>query len=96
MLGTYRVVALDPRRAGGFDQRRHPRRSRATAPRALFKLVVRQGDQVVEEYDRLNTGRGKANVATAVNAASKLIRIEETATGAAVEAPEHRRRASTC
>ena len=51
--------------------------------RALFKLVVRQGDQVLEEFDRLNTGRGKANVATAVNATSKVIRIEETATGAA-------------
>jgi phage tail sheath protein FI len=42
---------------------------------------------VLEEYDRLNTGRGKANVATAVNASSKVIRIEETATGSSVESP---------
>ena len=65
-------------------------------PTGSFKLVVRQGDQVVEEYDRLNTGRGKANVATAVNAASKLIKIEETATGASVEAPGAGLHASAC
>ena len=85
---------------GGRARRRHRRRapsaststaSRVRAPEGLFKLVVRQGDQVLEEYDRLNTGRGKANVATAVNAASKVIRIEETATGAVRRGAEPRR-----
>ena len=90
MLGTYRVVALDAGAAGGLHQRRHPRRRGRGRRRALFKLVVRQGDQVLEEYDRLNTGRGKANVATAVNAASKVIRIEETATGAVRRGAEPR------
>ncbi len=66
------------------------------APDGPFKLVVRQGDQVLEEYDRLNTGRGKANVATAVNAASKLIKIEETATGAVDRGTQPRAPASAC
>ncbi|WP_111765072.1 phage tail sheath family protein [Nakamurella deserti] len=86
MLGSYRVVALD---AGtpdgslavdiqGVD---------GDAPDGSFKLLVRRGDQIVEEYDRLTTGRGKSNVATAVNAASSTIRIEETTTTAAAAAP---------
>ena len=35
----------------------------------MFKLLVKQGGQTVEEYDRATTGRGKQNVATMVNAA---------------------------
>ena len=37
----------------------------------MFKLVVKRGGQVVEEFDRLTTNRGKQNVATIVNAESK-------------------------
>jgi len=86
MLGTYRVVALDSNvPEGQLSVDIHG--VEGEAPEGTFKLVVRQGDQVLEEFDRLNTGRGKANVATAVNATSKLIKIEETASGAAVEAP---------
>ena len=88
MLGTYRVVALDAGAAEGAITVDDPRPSRATRRRGHVQAASSaQGDQVLEEYDRLNTGRGKANVATAVNAASKVIRIEETATGAAVERP---------
>ena len=86
MLGTYRVVAIDGGTPdGSLTIDIHG--VEGEAPEGSFKLVVRQGDQVLEEYDRLTVGRGKANVATAVNAASKVIRIEETATGAAIEAP---------
>ena len=86
MLGTYRAVALDAGAAEGSITV-DVYAVEGDGAEGLFKLVVRQGDQVLEEFDRLNTGRGKANVATAVNATSKVIRIEETATGAAVEAP---------
>jgi len=86
MLGTYRIVALDAGTGEGtLSVDIHA--AEGEGAEGLFKLVVRQGDQVLEEYDRLNTGRGKANVATAVNATSKVIRIEETATGQSVEAP---------
>ena len=47
----------------------------------LFKLLVKRNGEVVEEYDRVTFARGKQNVATVVNAASKLITVEETATG---------------
>ena len=48
------------------------------SPEGSFKLLVKRGEEVLEDHDRLNTGRGRQNVATAVNAASKLINIEDT------------------
>jgi phage tail sheath protein FI len=41
-----------------------------------FRLEVRRGDEVVENYDNLTVRRGKQNVATVVNNASRLITIE--------------------
>jgi phage tail sheath protein FI len=43
----------------------------------MFRLVVKQGGEQKEEFDRATTGRGRQNVATMVNQGSKLIRIEE-------------------
>src|SRR5690349_19277125 len=63
MLGTYRVLAIDSAAAdGSISVDVHG--VEGDGAEGLFKLTVRQGDQVVEEFDRLNTGRGKANVAT--------------------------------
>ena len=42
----------------------------------MFRVVVKQLGEQVEEYDRVTVGRGKSNVATVVNAASALIRVE--------------------
>ena len=53
----------------------------------MFKLVVKRGGQVVEEFDRVTTNRGKQNVATIVNAESKTIKIEDVGTGA-IEKPD--------
>jgi phage tail sheath protein FI len=50
-----------------------------------FKLVVKQGGKVVETFDDVSAGKGKANVATAVKAQSKTIVIEEA--GGALAAP---------
>ncbi|MGH2719269.1 MAG: phage tail sheath family protein, partial [Actinomycetota bacterium] len=52
-----------------------------------FRLVVRQDGQQVEEFDKVTTKRGKQNVATLVNAQSKLIRIEETGPAGSLEKP---------
>jgi len=56
------------------------------APDDSFKLVVKRGNRVEEEHDKVTTKRGKQNVVTMVNAQSKLIRLEEllapTAAGA--------------
>ncbi len=86
MLGGYRFVALD---AGTPDGQLTVDISavEGDSPEGTFKVVVRQGDQVLEEFDRLNTGRGRQNVATLINAASKLVKVEEAATGAALVAP---------
>src|SRR5512144_3039118 len=43
---------------------------------ATYKLVVKAGDQV-EEHEGLTLKKGRANVATKVNAASKLVKLEE-------------------
>ncbi len=47
----------------------------------MFKLVVKRQGETVEEFDRVNLGRGKANVATVVNATSETIHIEEVTPG---------------
>ena len=44
-----------------------------------FKLVIKQAGKVVETFDNVTSGKGKANVATVVKAQSKVISIEETA-----------------
>jgi len=47
----------------------------------MFKVVVKRNGEQVEEFDRASFAKGKQNVVTMVNAASKLINVEETAPG---------------
>jgi phage tail sheath protein FI len=58
----------------------------ATPSDDSFKVVVRRNGQVAEEFDGLTTKSGRQNIATKVNADSKLIRLIQTATGA-IERP---------
>lgn len=44
----------------------------------VFKLVVKRGDQELESFDNLITGRGRQNAVTVVNQQSQLIELEET------------------
>jgi phage tail sheath protein FI len=48
-----------------------------------FKLIVKKGNKVEETFDNVTTKKGRQNVATIVNAQSKLIRVEDL--GVAVE-----------
>ncbi len=89
MLGGYRVIALD----GGTDnappvtvQVADP--SGEDPPEASFKLVVKRGNKVEETFDPVTTAPGKENVVTVVAERSKLIRIEETTTGASLAKPD--------
>ena len=50
-----------------------------------FRLVVKRGDQELENFDNLVTGRGRQNVATIVNAHSNLIQLEETSVRGAIQ-----------
>ena len=85
ILGSYRVVAqsdaddelsVEVVAAGGDEPTEE-----------MFKLLVKQGFEVREEFDRATTGRGKQNVATMVNAGSALIRMEDASPGSAAERP---------
>ena len=78
---------------GGRAQGRHRARHRRGRPRspsrpakdggdATYKLVVTAGDQT-EEHEGLTLKKGRANIATKVNAASKLIKIEDVSRVAA-------------
>ena len=48
----------------------------------MFRLVIKRNGEMVEEFDRASFGRGKQNVVTMVNAASKTISVEDTGSGA--------------
>ncbi|MDQ3152912.1 MAG: phage tail sheath subtilisin-like domain-containing protein [Actinomycetota bacterium] len=92
-LGGYRVTALD---GGTSSASSTPQITVQVAdpggenpPEGSFKLVVKRGNKVEETYDPVTTARGKDNVVTAVTERSKLIKIEETATGAALAKPEN-------
>src|SRR3954449_5623102 len=61
--GTVEVELTEEPKAGDADQ--------------SYRLVVRAGSES-EEYDGLTLKKGRTNLATKVNASSKLIKIEET------------------
>lgn len=52
-----------------------------------FRLVVKQGGRVVEEFDGLTTKKGSQNAVTVVNAQSQFIRIEEATSTGTLEKP---------
>jgi phage tail sheath protein FI len=87
-LGVYRVVALQPGAAGN-DITVEVADATPTegGPEDAFKIVVKRAGKVEETFDNLTTKRGKQNAATVVNAQSRLIRLEEIATGGALERP---------
>jgi phage tail sheath protein FI len=90
-VGSYRVRALEGGAAGNditveISEIKPTAETEGDASE-LFKLVVRRGNRVEETFDNLTTKRGKQNAATVVNAQSKLIRLEEMGTGAALERP---------
>jgi len=53
----------------------------------MFRLLVKRGNDVVEDFDRATVTRGRQNVLTMVNNASKVIRIEEVPGTGALERP---------
>ena len=50
-----------------------------------YTVQVKRGTETVETFEGLTTKRGKTNLATAVNAQSKLVRVEEVAKAGTVE-----------
>lgn len=87
VLGGYRVVALESG-DGRSDISVEVTASDGQASEDAFKLVVKVGGKVQETFDNVTTKRGKDNIVTAVKQRSKLITIEEAATGKAVARPQ--------
>jgi phage tail sheath protein FI len=88
-VGAYRVSALEAGSAGNelsVEVVVDPP-AEGAPPDDSFKLHVKRGNRVEERYEGLTTKKGKQNAVTMVNAQSKLIRLEELATGAALERP---------
>jgi len=83
----YRVTAIQAGPEGNevTVEVSHPEGEGASADN--FNLVVKSGGRVMETFENLTTKRGRQHAATVVNAQSKLIHLEEVATGAALERP---------
>ncbi len=79
-LGNYRVVALDPA-VSDNSIAVEVQAADGDAPEGSFKLVVTRGGQVVEEHNGVTTARGKTNVQTVVNAASRTVKLESSGHG---------------
>jgi uncharacterized protein len=86
-LGNYVVRALDGGVPSGAITVEVAEAGGEAPSEDMFKVVVRQNGEVKEEFDRATNGRGKTNVATMVNATSKLIKLEEAPAGGQLERP---------
>lgn len=76
---TVEVAPADRGAEGGGDDN--------PTPDGAFKLVVKEGDRVLEEHGPVNVIKGDQNVVTVVNARSKVIRLEEKTTGGELAKP---------
>jgi phage tail sheath protein FI len=84
LLGNrFRAVSLDAGAAPGSIEVEVTEAGGDAPTDEMFKVLVKQGGQVVEEFDRATVARGRQNVVTMVNAGSKVIRIEEVGSGTA-------------
>jgi hypothetical protein len=85
-VGAYRVSALEGGPAGN-DLVVEVTDAEEGQPPETFRILVKRGDKTEETFDNLTTKKGRQNAVTVVNAASTLIKLEEVATGAALERP---------
>jgi Bacteriophage tail sheath protein len=86
-LGAYRVLAVEPGATGNDLTVETILPTGDDAAPDSFTLVVRRGGRTEETFENLTTKRGRQNAVTVVNAQSRLIKLEELATGAAMERP---------
>jgi len=89
MLGGLRVAALESSGQGSTITVEVADPVGDPPPEDAFKLVVKRGNKIEETYDAVTTRRGKDNVVSQVKEKSKLIKIEEVATGAALAKPDN-------
>jgi len=80
-IGRLRVNAIDPAVQPGEVTVEITPPEGDSPTEDMFRIVVKRNGEMVEEFDRASFARGKQNVVTMVNAASKLIKIEDTGAG---------------
>ena len=80
-LGRLRVSAIDPGVQPGEVSVEIVDAGGDAPTQDMFKVVVKRNGEVAEEFDRATMARGKQNVLTMVNAASKLVNLEEAQSG---------------
>ena len=88
VLGGYRVAALAAGEAKPEIVVEVAAAEGEGATDDQFKLIVKRGGKVEETIEPVTTKRGKDNVVTAVRDRSKLITIDEIATGAGLTKPD--------
>ena len=87
-LGAYHISAIEGGPAGNdLTVEVTDASGGEGAPEDPFKIVVRKGGKVEEEFDNVTAKKGKLNVVTVVNAKSKLIKIEEIGKAGALDVP---------
>jgi phage tail sheath protein FI len=86
-IGAYRVTALESGAAGNNLTIDTIVPTGDEAPPDTFTIVVKRDGRVEETHPNLTTKRGKQNAVTVVNAQSRLIQLEELATGGTLERP---------
>ncbi len=82
VIGGYRLAAIGSGAEPGQISVEVAEATGDSPPEDAFKLIVKDGGQVKEEFDNLTVAKGKQNVATIVNASSKILKAEEATTGA--------------
>lgn len=74
-IGNLKVTAVDGSAVDG-SLRVDIVEADGESPEGSLKLLVRRGNEVVEEHNGVTTGRGQTSVRTVVNAASTLVKID--------------------
>jgi phage tail sheath protein FI len=86
VIGGFRVRAVD----GSSSRRLSIEVADSTtenAPEGSFKLIVRDGEQTIEEHDPVTIAKGRNNVISVVKTRSKVITLEEAEARGEIEAP---------
>ena len=86
VLADFRVLALDPKTPpDAVRVEIVEMHTEGEEQPSGLKLVVHRDGQIIEEHPGVTTSRGKTNVATVVNAASQVVKLEHIAGKAAEE-----------
>jgi uncharacterized protein len=88
-IGRLKVQALDAGAQPGEYSAEITQAGGDSPSHDMFRIAIKRHGEIVEEFDRVTFAKGKQNVVTIVNAASKVVQVEDTTPTGAVEALAH-------